>query len=219
MVIAALLDPANAWQSETLKSPTKDCRVIRRQIRGRCRWYVQLVQEDVSPHRRETKPGVVGLDIGHSNIAAVGRSDAIFEQFCPSVVQPWKELRRIERAMDRSKWANNPACFDDKGGWKKGARMRVRSKRYQALTLKRRERERRLAAERKRSHGELANRILGQGTTVKTEKLSYKAWQRQRYGKSLKVPAPGRFVRMRERNAATGGGLIAFATRNTCLSQ
>jgi hypothetical protein len=24
-----------------------------------------------------------------------------------------------------------------------------------------------------RSHGELANRILGQGTTVKTEKLSY----------------------------------------------
>jgi putative transposase len=67
--------------------------------------------------------------------------------------------------------------------------MRVRSKRYQALTLKRRERERRLAAERKRSHGELANRILGQGTTVKTEKLSYKAWQRQRYGKSRKVRA------------------------------
>jgi putative transposase len=78
-------------------------------------------------------------------------------------------------------------------------------------TPKRRERERRLAAERKRSHGELANRILGQGTTVKTEKLSYNAWQRQRYGKSL--------VRMLERKAATGGELIAFATRNTCLSQ
>jgi hypothetical protein len=51
-----------------------------------------------------------------------------------------------KRAMDRSKWAHNPACFDDKGGWQKGARMRVRSKCYQALTLKRRERERRLAA-------------------------------------------------------------------------
>jgi hypothetical protein len=56
--------------------------------------------------------------------------------------------------MDRSKWANNPECFDDKGRWKKGARMHVRSKRYQALTLKRREREHRLAAEPKRSHGE-----------------------------------------------------------------
>jgi hypothetical protein len=41
-----------------------------------------------------------------------------------------------------------------------------------------RERERRLAAERERSHGELANRISRSGATVKTEKLSYKAWQR-----------------------------------------
>jgi putative transposase len=41
-------------------------------------------------------------------IAAVGQTDAIFEQFCPSVVQPWKELQRIERAMDRSKRADNP---------------------------------------------------------------------------------------------------------------
>jgi putative transposase len=54
--------------------------------------------------------------------------------------------------------------------------------------------------------------------TVKTEKLFYKAWQRQRYGKSLKVRAPGMFVRMLERKAATGGKLIKFATRNTCLS-
>ena len=51
------------------------------------------------------------------------------------------------------------------------ARMRVRSKRYSALASKRRERERRLACERKRSHGELANRILGQGTTVNREAL------------------------------------------------
>jgi putative transposase len=80
--------------------------------------------------------------------------------------------------MDRSKWANNAECFDDKGRWKR-ARMRVRSKRYQALTLKRRERERRLAAEHKRSHGELANRILGQGTTVKTEKLATAALRQE----------------------------------------
>jgi putative transposase len=160
---------------------------------------------------------VVGLDIGPSNIAAVGETDAIFEQFLP-VRRPAVERIAAQRAMDRSKRANNPQCFDD-GRWKKGARMRVRSKRYQALTLKRRERERRLAAERKRSHGELANRILGQGTTVKTEKLSYQARQRQRYGKRLKVRAPGLFVRMLERKAATGGELIALAMRNTCLSR
>jgi putative transposase len=85
---------------------------------------------------------------------------------------------------------------------------------------KRRERERCLAAERMRSHGELANRILGNGTTVKTEKLSYKAWQRQRYGKSTKVRSPAAFVNvLRNKISAAGGELIEFGTRNTCLSQ
>jgi putative transposase len=114
-VIPAILDPANAWQSEALKAKTKYCRIIRRDIRGRARWYVQLVQEGLTPLLRETKRGVVGLDIGPSTIAAVVHTEAIFEQFCPSVIQPWEQLRRIERAMDRSTRANNPQCFDEKG--------------------------------------------------------------------------------------------------------
>ena len=88
--------------------------------------------------------------------------------------------------------------------------MRVRSKRYSALASKRRARERRLACERKRSHGELANRILGQGTTVKIEKLSYRSWQRQ-YGKSTKVRAAGTFFNVvRNKLTAASGELIEF---------
>ena len=37
---------------------------------------------------------------------------------------------------------------------------------------------RRSRSRRKRCHGELANRIIGQGTTVKAEKLSYRSFQR-----------------------------------------
>jgi putative transposase len=129
-------------QSEALKAKTRYCRIIRRDIRGRERWYVQLVQDGLTPLRRETKGGVVGPNIGPSTIAGVAHTEAIFEQFCPSVIQPWEELRRIERAMNRSKRANNPEGFDEKGRWKKGAKMRVRSNRYQALARKRRERER-----------------------------------------------------------------------------
>jgi putative transposase len=110
---------------------------------------------------------------------AVGQTEAIFDQFCPSVVEPWKETRRLQRAMDRSRRATNPQCFNEDGTWKKGAKARNRSNRYLALAAKRRDRDRRLAAERRRCHGELANRILGKGATVKTEKLSYRAWQRQ----------------------------------------
>jgi putative transposase len=217
--LSAIFDLRNDWQVEALKASTKYCRLVRRQIRGRCRWYVQLVQEGLTPLRRSVRPGVVGLDIGPSNIAAFGADAAVFEQFCPSVVQPWKELRRIERAMDRSRRANNPECFDLNGTWKKGAKATKRSKRYLKLASRRRERERRLAAERKRAHGELANRIVGQGTTVKTEKLSYKAWQRQ-YGRSAKVRGAGMFVGiLHNKLKAASGELIEFGTRYTCLSQ
>jgi len=133
-------------------------------------------------------PGaVVGLDLGPSTVAVVGASDALLAPLCP-VVQPWKETKRLERAMDRSRRATNPDNFDRRGRAKKGARKWNRSRRYQRLAEKRRERERRLAAERKRAHGELANRIVGQGNVVKTEKISSVAFQKS-FGRSVKVRA------------------------------
>jgi putative transposase len=52
--------------------------------------------------------GEVGLDIGPSTIATFSLEEANLEPFCPTVIQPWKELRQIERAMDRSRRDTNP---------------------------------------------------------------------------------------------------------------
>jgi hypothetical protein len=71
-----------------------------------------------------------------------------------------------------------------------GARMRVRSKRYQALTLKRRERERRLAADRLRSHGELANRILGQAPRSKPQSCPIKRGDGSATARALRFAPP-----------------------------
>jgi hypothetical protein len=218
MALPAILDPADPWQAEALTAPNKYCRIIRRTIRGEIHWYVQLVQEGLTPLRRETRSGVVGLDIGPGTIAAVGvdQGEAWHEELCPTIFHPWKELRRIERAMDRSRRATNPECFDDKGRWKKGAKARNRSKRYQDLAAQRKERERRLSAERRRAHGEKKNRILGVGTTVLTEANSYKGWQCGRFGKRMKVQAPGAFIAILR--TAHACRLIEFPTREA-LSQ
>ena len=81
-----------------------------------------------------------------------------------------------------------------------------RSRRYQ-----------RLAAERKRAHGELANRIVGQGNVVKTEKIPSVAFQKS-FARSVKVRAPGGLVAvLRQKTAATGGDLVEFPTRTTRL--
>ncbi len=211
--------PGEGWQAEALSAKTKYCRLVHRRVRGRDRWYVQLVQEGGAPAKYAAAAGVVGLDIGPSTIAAVSGVDAVLERFCPTVEQPWRELRRVERAMDRSRRATNPDNFDRRGRAKKGKRKWNRSRRYQRLAEKRRERERRLAAERRRTHGELANRILAQGKTIKTEQLSYRAFQRC-FGRSAKVRGAGMFVaQLRRKAEACGGGVVEFSAYRTRLSQ
>lgn len=221
LVLPLMLDARDqdGWQSAALSCPTKYVRVLRRSVRGRVRWYAQLCQQGLSPQRRETSAGVVGADLGPSTIAAVAEGDATLETFCPGVEQPWKEMRRIERAMDRSRRATNPANYNPNGTPRSGRKQWIRSGGYQALRRARAEIERTLGAERKRAHGELANRILGQGTTVRLEALSYTAFQKS-FGRSVKVRAPGRFVSMLTRKAVRAGGSVeAVSPWKTRLSQ
>jgi putative transposase len=217
-----MLDPKDkdGWQQEALGCQVKYTRILRQEVRGKTRWYAQIVMEGLAPTKgRKISEGVVGLDIGPSTIASFSLEQANLEPFCPTVTQPWKEIRRLERAMDRSRGATNPEHFNANGTVKKGKKKWKRSRRYQKLALKRRERERRLGQERKRSHGQLANRILAEGKTVKTEKVSYKSFQKC-FGKSVKVRAPGMLVSTLERKAkAAGGQVIEIPTWNTRLSQ
>jgi putative transposase len=213
------LKDKRGWQAEVMEARTKYVRVIRSEIKGRTRWFCQLVQEGTAPLLRKTTDGITGLDIGPSTIASVSASNATLEGFCPTVTEPWKATRRLQRAMDRSRRATNPNNFNPNGTAKRGKHRWVRSERYKRVQRKRFETERRLAAERKRSHGELANRLLAQGTTIKTEALSYRSFQKN-FGRSVKVRAPGMLVSMLRRKAeGAGGGVIEIKTRNTRLSQ
>ena len=107
----------------------------------------------------------------------------------------------------------NPDNYDEKGRAKKGCRVWKKSKCYQLLAAQLAEIERRLAAARKRDHGHLANRILGLGTVVKAETLSYKALQKC-FGRSVKIRAPGKFIERLSRKAeSAGGAFIELDTR------
>jgi len=91
--------------------------------------------------------------------------------------------------------------------------------RYRLLQVQLKETKRRLAAERKRSHGELANQILTTGNIIKTEKISYQSYKKN-FGRSVKVKPPGMLVRIVRRKAKRAGGrLYEFPKRPTMLSQ
>jgi hypothetical protein len=117
------------------------------------------------------------------------------------------EIGRIRRTMDRSGRAVQPVAFNSNGSVRKGARLRIKPRGYRRL------------GERKRSHGELTDRIFAHGDVVKTEKASSKGFQRS-FGKSGRQRAPGLFVPMLEREAESAGArAIEFHIRTTRLSQ
>jgi putative transposase len=164
---------------------------------------------------------VIGLDLGPSTIAAVSDREATLEPFCPSVRNHDRGIRRLQRAMDRSRRATHPDCYGPDGTWKKGAKVQVRSGHYQRLRAGKADLERSLASERRREHGELANRLLAQGDVVKldVEKMSYRSFQKN-VGRSVRRQAPSRFVSILRRKAESAGGrMVEFGTRETRLSQ
>lgn len=222
--IAAMLDPKDmhGWQANALASETKFCRIIRRVLSGKDRYDVQLVQKGTAPRqaRHIAGRGVTGLDIGPSTVAAVGGNAAILEQFCHRVKQPWAEMRRLSRAMDRSRRAINPDHYNADSTVKEGRKTWMRSTRYVKRRTRLADMGRRLASERKRAHGELANRIIAMGCDeIRTEKLSYKAFQRH-FGRSVMGRGPGMFLGTLRRKAESAGGrLVEFPTQTTRLSQ
>ncbi|WP_018289890.1 hypothetical protein [Verrucomicrobium sp. 3C] len=158
LVLPLRLDPKDkrGCQRITLEARTKYVRILRRTIRGRIRWYAQLVQEGLVPQVRPAGEDVVGYDLGPSTVAFVSETDASLEKLCPEVEQPWRETRRILRSLDRSRRATNPENYDAKGCVKRGPKRWVRSERYKRRRRDLAETERRLAAARKTAHGNLA---------------------------------------------------------------
>jgi transposase len=161
----------------------------------------------------------VGLDLGPSTIAVVAEQAALLQPFCPEVTPNWQRLRRLERQLDRQRRATNSEHFDERGRVKKGKQHWKVSKRQRRVQTQRREVYRKLAATRKRSHGQLAHRILTLGSTLQLEQLSYRTWQKQ-FGRSVGHSAPGMFVSLLSRLAASAGGqVVELNTRRARLSQ
>jgi hypothetical protein len=125
----------------------------------------------------------------------------------------------MQRKQERQRHANNPDCWSEKGGVVRGKRPTKKSRHQLGTEVALRELYRREAAHRKTVHGQLANQVISIGTKIKTEKLSYRAFQKM-YGRSISVRAPKLFLSILTRKAESAGGKVEeFSTYYTTLSQ
>ena len=232
--LSALIDWKDPVVKHGLAHRIKYARLVRRkasspQAQGAdvegYRYFAQLVLVGKPYHKPKHAIGtnIVGFDLGPSTIAIVPREgEARLLPLCEELQPDTRAKRRLQRGLERQRRANNPHNYDDKGRIKKHGKQRLVWKNSRGyLTTKRRlaHKERKLAAHRKSLHGRMVHEIVRRGNTIRTEKLSYKAWQKQ-YGKSVGHSAPGMLIdHLRRTVASTGGTLDEFPTHSTKLSQ
>jgi hypothetical protein len=232
--LLAIVDSENAVIQHGLSYSVKYCRLIRRELNGKRRWFVQLVLEG-TPYQNSQNyvaDGLIGLDLNVSNIAFVADNHADLLPFADKVPTFSREITKLQRQMQRSQRANNLDNFEPnfearkgrktvikKGKVKKGKRQWKKSNNYRKAAQKKRELERRKTALRASQNRRIVNEILRHGKNIKTENVSVKGWQK-RYGKAISAKSPG-FVQSELKRKAenAGGSFTKFSTQKTALSQ
>ena len=194
----ALADSVHPTQTKRIKY----CRIVRRTLNGKKRWFAQICLEGMPPVRKIYAPQseVMGIDPGPSGLAYFHPQEAGLVRVAPNVDMQEKAIRRLQRKIDRSRRANNPDHFNEDGTVKPSPKPWRISRRMEKLQTKLTEHHRCLAATRKRDHGELANFLLQRAGTIKIEKNSYRSYQRN-FGKSTTRTGMGAFVSHLKRSA------------------
>ncbi|WP_177160507.1 hypothetical protein, partial [uncultured Fusobacterium sp.] len=163
-----------------LLDKTKYVRVLKREIRGKEKFFVQLIQEGLPPkkHQISTVENRVGIDIGTSTVAVVSDNEVFMNELA-TIKTPYKKLRKLDRAMDRSRRSTNPQNYNDNGTVKKGYKKWNYSNRYLKLKYKRKELFRKIASIRKQNHEQTANFILSLGLDVRVETMRFQSLQKR----------------------------------------
>ena len=197
----------------------KYVQIIRKTIRGKKVYYLQIVCQGTPPSKVTKGVGVVGIDPGISTVAFASQKEVALVDLVPkNITQKEKLLKRFDQAIERSRRVNNPECYKENGTIKKGARFKRPSKRQMRLRNRRRKAYRSLSEERTKLQGQLINRIVPQVSIIKIEELNVKGLQKRsrdirinpktnrpfskkRFGKAVFRAAPSAFRTALEKRA------------------
>lgn len=219
--IPVIIKNNDIYVQEALQNRIKYCRIKREMIKGKYHYYVQLVLEGIPPIKinkqtgeikNQTTYGKVGIDIGTQTIAISSNYDIKLLELAPEIVNIDREIKRIQRYMDRSKRAINLNKYNKNGTINAFNKDKwIFSNRYIKVKNKRLELYRKQRETRKHSHCKLANWLITLGNEFYVEDMNFKGLQqrtketiinestgiynrKKRFGKSLVNKAPNMFL-------------------------
>lgn len=223
-------------QQSCFKNRIKFCRVLKRCIRGKRRYFLQIVFEGIPENDFQIGGSEVGLDIGTSTVAICSDREVRLLKLSETE-QDARKIRILQRSLERKRRMANPDNYDENGRIKKKRKEWKFSKNYFNELNKLKEIYRKKKVKDNQYKNILVKFILSQGDTVKTEKTSVNSWKsrskktavnknngknisKKRFGKSVNNNAPGTFKRkLEEKLSYFGKELIEINPYKTKASQ
>ena len=223
-------------QRNCFKNRIKFCRVLKRYIRGKKRYFLQIVFEGTPETDFQIGEGEVGLDIGTSTVAISSDNEVKLLKLSETETEA-RKIRILQRSLDRKRRMANPDNYDENGKVKKKRKEWKLSKNYFRELNKLKEIYRKKRVKDNQYKNILVKFILSQGDEVKTEKTSVNSWKRKtkktvinksngkniskkRFGKSVNNNAPGTLKRkLSEKLSYFGKELIEINPFKTKASQ
>ena len=173
------------YLQEALDSEVAICQIVRKPIKNKYQYYLQIILKGVPPKKVFKGKGIIGIDQGTSTIALYKNDFIDFVELTPDIKKYNKEIVKIQRKMENKKRLNNPDCYNENGTFKKGSKI-TRSKSYQKELFKLKDAYRRKTVYARDFHNKLAKFIVSNCDTIVKETLNYKALQKRVKDKAVK---------------------------------
>lgn len=243
-----VIDYDNYYENQALKSEIVYCRIIRKFVRNKYKYYVQIVFKGTPPIKVDNETGEVkhyigdgdvGIDIGTSTIAYSSATDVKILELANKVQDIEDEKRELLRKMDRSRRVTNPNNYNEDGAVQKQGNKKMvwnKSNHYIKYQNKLKELYRKQSDVRKYQHECLANQIISLGDTIYVEKMNFSGLakkstktekndkgrfkRKKRFGKSIANRAPSMLLSIIDRKLSYyGKRLIKIDTWSAKASQ
>ena len=228
--IPVIIDYNNYYENQSLKSELVYCYIVRKFIRNKYKYYVQITFKGTPPIKMDNETGEVkhyigegdvGIDIGTSTIAYVSSTDVKILELADRVQNIENQKRKLLRKMDRSLRATNPDNYNEDGTIKKQGNKKLtwnKSNHYIKYQNELKELYRKQVDVRKYQHECLANEIISLGENIYVEKMNFQGLvkrstkkekndngrfkRKKRFGKSIANRAPSMLLGIIDRKLA-----------------
>ena len=132
--IPVVIDYDNYYEYEAMQSKICYNRIVRKYVRNKYKYYVQIVFKGNPPVKIDTDTGEmkhyigkgdIGIDIGTRTVAISSKSDVKILELADRVQNIENQKQKLLRKMDRSRRVTNPNNYNEDGTIKKQGNKKV----------------------------------------------------------------------------------------------